>query len=100
MIIPLTKLVALLILAGGGRTLGDEHRALTYHLVEWTGRWGMLDVLLVAMLVAALKLGDIVNVTPGPGVIAFAAVVLMSLLAAASFDPHSLWKIPRSAAAS
>ena len=56
----------------------------------------MLDVLLVAMLVAALKLGDIVNVTPGPGVIAFAACVFMSLLASASFDPHHLWEAPRS----
>jgi paraquat-inducible protein A len=51
----------------------------------------MLDVLAVAVLVAAVKLGDMVELTPGPAAIAFAAVVILSLLAAASFDPHVLW---------
>ncbi|MHC5002403.1 MAG: paraquat-inducible protein A [Planctomycetota bacterium] len=90
-IIPLAKLMALLVLSLGGRSLRHRHRALTYHLVEWTGRWGMLDVLLVAILVAALKLGDVVSVTPGAGAVAFAACVLLSLAAAACFDPHQLW---------
>ena len=52
----------------------------------------MLDVLLVALLVAAVKLGDLVEVTPGPAALAFAAVVVLSLVAAACFDPHGLWE--------
>jgi paraquat-inducible protein A len=91
-VLPLSKLVGLLVLGAGGLGLGRRHRALTYRLVEWTGRWGMLDVLLVAILVAAVKLGDIVAVTPGPAALAFAAVVLLSLAAAAFFDPHALWE--------
>jgi uncharacterized paraquat-inducible protein A len=71
--------------------LGRKHRAWTYHLVEWTGRWGMLDVLLVAILVAALKVGDLVEVHAGPAALAFTCCVVLSLLAAACFDPHSLW---------
>ena len=67
-------------------------RAGTYRLVEWTGRWGMLDVLLVTMLVAVLKLRDLVEVTPGPAAIAFTAMVVLSLLASAAFDPHRLWE--------
>jgi paraquat-inducible protein A len=55
----------------------------------------MLDVLLVAILVAALKLGDAMEVTPGPGALAFALCVILSLLAAASFDPRRVWEAIR-----
>ncbi len=88
-ILPLAKLAALLVLSTGA--LGDRHQVLTYRLVEWAGRWGMLDVLLVAVLVAVLKLGDVMTVSVGPGLGAFTMCVALSLLAAASFDPHSLW---------
>lgn len=87
---PVGKLAALLLICTRG--LGPTHRARTYRLVEWIGRWGMLDVLLVAVLVAAVKLGDLVEVTPGPGVVAFGGVVLLSLIAAAVFDPHVIWE--------
>ncbi len=90
-LVPLAKLLALLVLSSGAGVLRHHHKALTYHLVEWTGRWGMLDVLLVAILVAALKIGDLVAVQPGPGATAFAGCVVLSLLAAAFFDPHQLW---------
>lgn len=90
-ILPLFKLIALLVLCGGSWLLHHHHRAMTYHLVEWTGRWGMLDVLLVAVLVAVLKLGDMVEVSPGPAAIAFVMMVILSLLASASFDSHLLW---------
>ena len=89
-ILPLGKLTALLVLSTGA--LGHKHQALTYRLVDWTGRWGMLDVLLVAILVAVLKLGDVMAVSVGPGLLAFTACVTLSLFAAASFDPHSLWE--------
>jgi paraquat-inducible protein A len=93
-IFPLTKLAALLTLSLGGARLlrAHHHKAWLYHLIEWTGRWGMLDVLLVAILVAALKLGNMVDVTAGPGAMAFCATVVLSLLATASFDPHNLWE--------
>ena len=75
-IFPLGKLLALLFLSTGASAIPGEHRAITYRLVEWTGRWGMLDVLVVAVLVAVLKLGDLVEVAPGPGALAFASVVI------------------------
>ena len=90
-IFPLGKLLALLFLSTGASAIPGEHRAITYRLVEWTGRWGMLDVLVVAVLVAVLKLGDLVEVAPGPGALAFASVVIASLIATALFDPHALW---------
>ena len=91
-VIPVLKLGGLFVLSAGGLGLTQRHRALTYRLVEWTGRWGMLDVLLVAILVAVLKLGDLVEVSAGPAAVAFGLCVLLSLLAAASFDPHRIWE--------
>jgi paraquat-inducible protein A len=90
-IFPLGKLIALLALTSGGlNALARHHRALAFRLIEWTGRWGMLDVLLVAILVAALKLGNWMDVAAGPGALAFSICVVLSLLATASFDPHSV----------
>jgi paraquat-inducible protein B len=91
---PLAKIGAMLVLAGGDLLLHQEHRALTYRVVEWIGRWGMLDVLLVTLLVAAVKLGSWVEVHPGPGVAAFSGVVILSLLASAAFDQHAIWEPP------
>ncbi len=91
-VFPIGKLFSLLLLCSAGRNLSHRHRALTYHCVEWTGRWGMLDVLLVAILVTTLKLRDVVDVSAGPAAFAFAACVVLSLLASASFDPHLLWQ--------
>jgi uncharacterized paraquat-inducible protein A len=91
-IAPLFKLVAILALCAGEMLLPARHRAITYRLVEFLGRWGMLDVVLIAVLVAAVKLGDLVEVSPGPGLAAFAAVVILSLISSACFDPHGLWE--------
>lgn len=91
-IFPLAKLFGLLILSSGGFSLAHHHKAWVYRVIDWTGRWGMLDVLLVAILVAAIKLGDVVNITPGPAALAFALTVLLSLAAGAAFNPHALWK--------
>jgi paraquat-inducible protein A len=91
-VLPLGKLVSMLVLSTGGLAMRREHRAWTYHVVEWTGRWGMLDVLLVAILVAALKIGDLVEVSAGPAALAFTCCVILSLVATATFDPHSIWR--------
>ena len=89
---PVGKLLLLFTLCIGNRGLEKRDRAGVYKLVEFIGRWGMLDVLLVAILVAIVKLGDLVTVTPGPGVVVFGVVVLLSMLATISFDPHAIWE--------
>ena len=91
-VIPLVKLAGLLALSLDQPLLHRAHRARIHRFIEVAGRWGMIDVLLVALLVAALKLGDVVDLTPGPGVTAFTACVGLSLLASACFDPHSIWR--------
>lgn len=94
--LPVVKLSALLLVTAGRSWLAARHRRLGWRLVEWTGRWGMLDVLLVAVLVAWIKMGDLVEFSAGPGLWVFASVVLLSLTASAQYDPHALWEDPES----
>ncbi len=91
-VLPLGKLSGLLLISTSRGWMQRRHRALTWHAVELTGRWGMIDVLLAAVLIAMLKLGDVVTVQPGPGLFAFTSCVALSLVAGASFDPHALWE--------
>lgn len=62
-----------------------------YRVIERIGRWSMLDVFVVAILVALLRAGTLLSITPGPAALAFAGVVVLSMLAAMSFDPRLLW---------
>src|SRR5205085_2604151 len=91
-VIPVLKLAGLFVLTGRWVTLERRHRASIYRAIEAAGRWGMIDVLLVALTIAAVKLGDLVVVTPGPGVVAFGACVVLSLAASAVFNPHAIWE--------
>jgi paraquat-inducible protein A len=52
----------------------------------------MLDVFLLAILVALVKLGQIATILPGPGLIAFTSVVVLTMFASASFDPRAIWQ--------
>ena len=90
--IPLLKLGGLLILCSERAILAAHHQARMYRWIEIAGRWGMLDVLLVAITIAAVKLGDLVEVTAGPGVVAFTVCVMLSLLASGAFNPHAIWQ--------
>ena len=90
-VLPLVKLLALLELSWIGLT-HRQHRAWTYRLVELAGRWSMMDVLLLALLVTMVKLGDLVSFKLGPAVLAFVLCVVMSMVASIMFDPHAIWE--------
>ena len=66
-------------------------RTVFYRLIEFVGRWSMLDIFMISILVALVKLGQIATILPGPGLIAFTAVVVLTMLASASFDPRAIW---------
>ncbi len=93
LLLPAAKLLALLAWSlphhppRGGRLLA--------RLIELTGRWGMLDVLLVAVLVATVKLGALMEITAGPGALAFVVMVVLSLGAGACFEPRATWEESR-----
>ena len=92
--IPLGKLMALtylLITVQRGVPGSDRDRTRLYRLVEVIGRWSMLDVFVDTFTVALVQLQPLMSVKPGPGVVFFAAVVVLTMLAAMSFDPRLIW---------
>lgn len=69
-------------------------RAKLFRLIENVGHWSMLDVYVVVLLAATVRFGPIANVAAGPGLLAFAAVVVLTLAATWSFDPKMIWREP------
>lgn len=94
-VIPFVKIIALLYLllfAQHTAWLSKKRQVALLHWVDKLGPWSMLDVFLVAVLVALVKLQDLARVEPGPGVVAFAGVVITTLIASQIFDTRLLWK--------
>jgi len=92
--IPLAKLIALsylLITVQRGSIRSNRERARLYRLVEFIGRWSMLDVFVDTFVVALIQLQPLMAVLPGTGVLFFAAVVVLTMVAAESFDPRLIW---------
>lgn len=91
--VPFAKLAAIFLLCwldGSGRAV--RARAWTLRQIERIGRWSMLDVFLLAVLVALVKLDSLSSAHPGAGLFFFAAVVVLTILASASFDARTLWQ--------
>ncbi len=74
-----------------GSISSNRERTRLYRLVEWIGRWSMLDVFVDTFTVALVQLQPLMSVEPGPGVLFFAAVVVLTMIAAESFDPRLIW---------
>lgn len=92
--VPLLKLVSLTILVVSVQRRWRTHalpRARLYRFLELIGRWSMLDVYVVTLLVALVQVQSLASIAPGSGVLAFAAVVVLSMLATLSFDPRLIW---------
>jgi paraquat-inducible protein A len=70
-----------------------KDRTRLYQLTEAIGRWSMLDIYVVTILIALVKLGILADIEAGPAVIYFAAVVVVTMLAAESFDPRLIWDV-------
>ena len=93
-LIPIAKIFALVWLC---LTVGRQHptsrreRALIYRVTEFIGRWSMIDVFVVAVLVALIQLGGLLTIRAGPAALAFAGVVIATMLAALAFDSRLIW---------
>ncbi len=68
-----------------------KDRTLIYRIVEAVGRWSMVDVFVIAVLVALVQLGSVAGITPDVGIVAFASVVVLTMIAALVFDPRLMW---------
>ncbi|MEH6471870.1 MAG: paraquat-inducible protein A [Halopseudomonas sp.] len=94
--VPVLKLIGLgLLLLATKRHwhLSPRQCTLLYRMVEFIGRWSMLDLFVIAILMALVSLGQIVEITAGPAATAFLSAVILTMLAAISFDPRLLWDL-------
>lgn len=66
-------------------------RARVFRAMEAIGRWSMVDIFVAALLVALVQFRTVAQITAGPGAIAFAAVVILTMFAAMAFDPRLIW---------
>jgi paraquat-inducible protein A len=90
-VFPLGKIIGLFFLSTASRFLRHSRGRKVFWFIELVGRWGMLDVFLVAVLLAMMK-ADMVEINPGPGLLAFTLCVVLSLFSAACFDSESIWE--------
>ena len=70
---------------------GHRQRTRLYLVAEFIGKWSMIDVFVVAILVALVHLGGLLVIKPGIAAYSFAGVVLITMLAAENFDPRLMW---------
>ena len=95
LVIPLFKLLGLFYLtitARVGSLSRRRERTLVFKFIEAIGPWAMLDVFLLAILVALVRLQQLASIYPGPGLLPFTSVVVLTILASASFDPTLIWE--------
>jgi paraquat-inducible protein A len=93
--IPVLKLLGLLLLVISIKwnfTRWKMFRTVLFRLIEGVGRWAMLDVFVLAVLVSLVKLQKLATIIPSKGLLAFAGVVVCTLFASASFDPQLIWE--------
>lgn len=92
--IPLLKLLGLAFMMistqRGSRNLLQE-RTVAYRVIEFIGRWSMIDVFMVSILVALVHFGQLANVAADTGMVCFAAVVVLTIFAVDVFDPRLMW---------
>jgi paraquat-inducible protein A len=93
-VVPLVKIAALVVLLFSVHSrwpTGRRRRTRVFGIVEWIGQWSMLDVFVVVLMVALVQFSTLARIEPGPGAAAFGAVVVLTMLAAQSFDPRLIW---------
>jgi paraquat-inducible protein A len=92
--IPSAKILALLYLVftvRRGSIQNNRQRVRLYRIVDIIGRWSMVDVFVDTFTVALIQLQPLMSVKPAPGVLFFAAVVVLTMMAVESFDPRLIW---------
>ncbi len=93
-LVPTFKLVGiglLLFSVQRHQPMSARQRIIMYRFIEFIGRWSMLDIFVIAILVAIVNFGRIASVEANLGAVAFASVVILTMLAAITFDPRLIW---------
>jgi len=91
-LLKLTILIFLLVTVQRRSAWRRRDRARLYRITETIGRWSMVDIFVVTLLVALVQLGALANIEARAGAVFFGAVVVLTMLAAMSFDPRLIWE--------
>jgi paraquat-inducible protein A len=97
-VVPLLKIIALSVVvfsAWRGTAQYRPHHSGLFRMVEFIGRWSMLDVYAISLLVALVQIRSLAYVAVGWGALAFGAVVVLTMFAARTFDERLLWEAPQ-----
>jgi len=92
--VPSLKMLAIAWLcwdANSNKEIDRERLHLVYEVVEFVGRWSMIDVFVIAVLSALVRMGQLMSIYPDMGAILFASVVILTMFAAMTFDPRLIW---------
>ncbi|NIB42679.1 paraquat-inducible membrane protein A [Pseudomaricurvus alkylphenolicus] len=73
--------------------LSPHQCTLMYRSIEWIGRWSLLDLFMISILVTLVDLGEIATVSAGTGSTAFAGVVVLTMMSVMTFDPRLIWDL-------
>jgi paraquat-inducible protein A len=92
-VLKLCGLVFLLLSVQRGSTWRRRDKTLLYRIVEGIGRWSMVDIFMISILVGLVNLGALATIEPRAGALAFAAVVIVTMLASMAFDPRLIWDV-------
>lgn len=96
--VPVAKLIVLAWLnfsVQKNMALQEKERTFLYRVTEFIGRWSMIDVFVVAILVSLVQLGNAMSIYPGPAALAFCGCVILTMLAAMTFDERLIWNTER-----
>jgi paraquat-inducible protein A len=94
-VVPLAKLFGLAWLLWQTQRRSPQRlrqRTRAYHVIDSIGRWSNIDVFTISILAALVQFGVLTRVRPEPGAMAFAGVVLITMIAAQCFDPRAMWQ--------
>ena len=92
--VPLSKFMSMFYLVWTVKRhsrVSPRQRTVMYQVTEFVGKWSMVDVFVVAILVALVHLGGLLAIRPGIAALSFAGVVIVTMIAAESFDPRLIW---------
>ncbi|MDA9556087.1 paraquat-inducible protein A [Vibrio sp.] len=96
-VVPVAKIIGLFYLLLNLKNLqktSDRTKMKLYYIIHWVGKWSVLDILVIAIMMLLMDRGQIIDFLPGYGAIAFGAVVIFTMFAAEGFDPRVLWEQP------
>jgi len=93
-LVPLLKILGISLLLLNVHCRWQSHAkkwTTIYRIIAFVGRWSMLDIFMISILVSLVDMGGVAQVIAGPAATAFAAVVVLTMFAAKNFDPRLIW---------